>query len=490
MHTKQQLHKGPIHVPSSDSPATWEFALEIPTRASPRAVASEMKDPDASYLPLGAPSIAETPLPSSFSTSGRRRNTRFEAYVEYHLEATLFQQGRSHHHGAGDTITASLPLHIRAAPTLPYPLTDFDLSRRSAQLSATSYRLVPGMEDAELSFKQKSKKFFGSSKVPTFGFTLQYDCPAVIQLDNPAPIPFRMRVVPDGRRTSEVLQGAPQVVMLTSLEMVLKADTCVIAPGHLGSHTGDDTVKHNVLLPVAFAGGVPASVLKTMGRGGGGGGKEAANQGAVHRPGSGDVKGGDGMEPPPGDEQGESSSSQAVQQQQPPPLSKEEQVDAGQSVEAHDEPPPAAGDSSSPPTYQPRADDPPPPHPSASSVAAPPQAEQPPAYQPPAQAAPAQIDPNRRGPLVIPSAWANGNSDGPWIDVGATLDFRLHQTQATCRGQSIARMAMEPVSPGFTTYCIRHSHRLKWKIGMLVGGERVEVETEGEVVVVGAAGGA
>jgi len=477
MQTKQQLHKGPIHVPSSSSPVSWEFAIEIPTRPSPRAVASEMKDPEASYLPLAAASIADYPLPSSFATSGRHHNTRFDAYVEYHLEATLVQQGSSHH--GIDSLSATLPVAVRAPP-MPYPLSDFDLRRRSAPFAASSYRLVPGMEDAELTFKQKSKKFFGSSKVPCFGFTLQYDCPSVIQLDNPAPVPFRVRVVPDGRRTSEVLQGVPQVVTLSSLEMVLKADTCVIAPGTFGSHTGDDTVKHNISLPVAFAGNVPASVLKTMNREVKGDevtvtGKEAAHQGAVHRPGSGDAK--SSIEPPR-EEQGESSSSQS--NQQPAQLSKEEQV-AGQSPaaasEAHDDP---VADSSSPPTYQPREDDPPPPPPPAELTAAP-QAEQPPAYQP------SPMDTSSRGPLVIPSAW-DTTGNGAWIDVGAAVGLRLHETHATALGRRVAGMAgAEPVCPGFTTYCIRHSHRLKWKMTVSVGGEAVSLEAEGAVTVVGAA---
>lgn len=476
MHTKQQLHKGPIHVPSSSSPVSWEFALEIPTRPSPRAVASEMKDQEASYLPLGASSIADYPLPSSFYTSGRRGNTRFDAYVEYHLEATLVQQGSSSHHHGGDLLAATLPIRIRAPP-MPYPLSDFDLRRRSAQFAAASYRLVPGMEDAELTFKQKSKKFFGSSKVPTFGFTLQYDCPSVIQLDNPAPVPFRVRVVPDGRRTSEVLQGVPQVVTLSSLEMVLKADTCVIAPGHFGSHTGDDTVKHNIHLPVAFAGDKPVSVLKTLGREVKGNeqpaGKEAAHQGAVYRPGSGDAKRSTG---PPRDEQGESSSSSQGNPRPVRPSSKEEHVvdqTPAPAPEAEDEP---AADASSPPTYQPRENDPPPPPPPAAPPA---QAEQPPAYQLPR-------DVSRRGPLVIPSVWGAADG-GPWIDVGAAIGLRLHETHATALGRSVAGTVAEPISPGFTTYCIRHSHRLKWKITVAVGGETVSTEGEGQVTVVGAA---
>lgn len=476
MQTRQQLHQGPIHVPSSSEPVSWEFAIEIPTRPSPRAVTSEMKDPEASYLPLAT--ADEHPLPSSFATSGRRHNTRFEAYVEYHLEATLHQQGSSSHHGGGDSLVATLPICVRAPP-MPYPLTDFDLRRRSAPFAASSYRLVPGMETAELTFKQKSKKFFGSSSVPMFGFTLQYDSPGVIQLDNPAPVPFRVRVVPDGRRTSEVIQGVPQVVTLSSLELVLKADTCVIAPGTFGSHTGDDTVKHNIHLPVAFAGSVPLAELRNTDRSvkaAEPAGKEAANAGAVHRPGTADEK--PRIEPPQ-EERGESSRSQ--NNQPPPRVSIEDHVadkTPETAPEIDDEPAP---ESSSPPEYQPRSTEPPPPLAPPPPPAA--QPDQPPAYQLPK-------DLGGRGPLVIPSAWgpaAAGDSGGPWLDVGAAIGLRLHATHATALGRSVAGTVAEPISPGFTTFCIRHSHRLKWKMAVAVGGETVSLEGEGPVSVFGAA---
>lgn len=482
MQTRQHLHQGPIHVPSSAEPASWEFAIEVPTRPSPRAVVSEMKKPEASYLPLGAGNVADYPLPASFANSGRRGNTRFDAYVEYHLEAALVMQGGGssrHGHGHGDNnITATLPIRIRAPP-MPYPLTDFDLRRRSAQFAASSYRLVPGMETAELTFKQKSKKFFGSSKVPAFGFTIQYDCPGVIQLDNPSPIPFRVRAVPDSRRTSEVLQGVPQVVTLSSLELVLKADTCVIAPGTFGTHTGDDTVKHNIHLPVAFAGNVPAAVLRTKDREAkemeAAGGKEAANAGAIHRPGTADGKQrADASQ----EEQGESSASQS--NQPPAAVSKEEHVAEQKPTplpEVEDEP---AAESSSPPTYQPRTTNEPPPPPPA-AAAAPPVSDQPPAYQLPK-------DLSSRGPLVIPSAWGPTTADGgPWLDVGAAVGLRLHETHATALGRSVAGTVADPICPGFTTYCIQHSHRLKWKMVVAVGGETVSLEGEGPVSVFGAA---
>ncbi|KAI3391095.1 hypothetical protein diail_7946 [Diaporthe ilicicola] len=478
MQTRQHLHQGPIHIPQGGSPAVWEFAIEIPRHPSPRAVVSEMKNPEASYLPVAAESIASCPLPSSFATSGRHGNTRFEGYVEYHLEASLQQQG-SGSRGRFEGTTATLPVRI-CAPPMPYPLSDFDLARRSAGLAARSYRLVPGMESAELTFKQKSKKFFGSSKVPTFGFTLQYDSPGVLQLGNPTPVPFRVRVVPEKNRTSEVLHGVPQVVTLSSLELMLKADTRVIAPGTWGTHTGDAVVKHNVQLPVAFAGSVPASVLRTMDRGAKG--KEAAgkqpDQGVVtNETGARDEKRPLQARAPREDseEAGQSSTPQA--NDQPAQISKEEQVDtaAGPSCETTspklEEEEPTA-ESSSPPSYQPRktTEPPPPPPPPAAS-------EMPPAYQLPR-------DLSSRGPLVIPSAWV---ADGPWLDVGAATGLRLHETHVMAMGRAVAGTVSDPICPDFTTYCIRHSHRLKWKMTVAVGGETVSLEGERPVSVFGPA---
>lgn len=476
MQTRQHLHQGPIHIPPAGSPAVWEFAIEIPTNPSPRAVVSEMKDPEASYLPLTPESIASYPLPSSFATSGRRRNTRFDAYVEYHLEATLQQQASSSKHGT-DSATATLPIRV-CAPPMPYPLTDFDLARRSTPFAASSYRLVPGMESAELTFKQKSKKFFGSSKVPLFAFTLQYDGPAVLQLGNPSPVPFRVRVVPDGPRTSEVLREVPQIVTLSQLELVLKADTCVIAPGTWGTHTGDDTIKLNIQLPVAFAGSVPAAVLRTVNRGVKG--KDTAekqkDQEVVYQ-------GTDAGEEKrrieihqQEQEQGESSNQQAAPQasDQPAETAKEwhDARPSSAALSETDEPAAEASTSSSPPEYQPRTTEPPPPPPPPSKAS-----EMPPAYQLPK-------DLSSRGPLVIPSEWA---ADGPWLDVGAALGLRLYETHAMALGRAVAGALTDPICPGFTSYCIRHSHRLKWKMTIAVAGETVSLEGERPVTVYGPA---
>lgn len=248
---RQFVHDGPLHITASGGgePLAWPFAIDVPLHPLPAAVKSEGGAPDSCFLSLQPEDIVSAPLPGSFYASGRQRNARFETYIEYHLEADLLDSG-SH----GKAVTAVLPIQMRARPSMPYPLADFDLQRRVLQGQVNTYHLVPGMENAELSFKQKTKQVLGSRKVPVFGFSVQVECPAVIQLGNPTPIPFTMRVVPDRNRTSQVIQDVAQTVVLKSLELVLKAHTATVAPTTFGTKQAEDTLKHNMCLPVVGLG--------------------------------------------------------------------------------------------------------------------------------------------------------------------------------------------------------------------------------------------
>lgn len=249
--TRQFLFDGPLHIapgPAGDA-ASWPFSIHVPLSPTPRALRSEGGgNADTSFLSLRPEDIASSRLPASFVTEGRHRYIKFEAYVEYQLEATLMTSGNH-----GKDVTAVLPIQMRGSP-MQNPLSDFEIHRRSMQSSVSTYNLVPGMHNVELSFKQKAKQVLGSSKVPMFGYILHVDCPAVIQLWNPTPIPFSIRIVPDRRRTSEVIHDVDQTVALTSLELVLKAHTAVIAPTTFSSQKGHDILKRNIPLPVAALG--------------------------------------------------------------------------------------------------------------------------------------------------------------------------------------------------------------------------------------------
>ncbi|KXH42939.1 hypothetical protein CSIM01_01693 [Colletotrichum simmondsii] len=80
----------------------------------------------------------------------------------------------------------------------------------------TSHRLTPGMEHAELTWNQKRQMLLGSKRVPAWHFKLRVECPSVIQLGNPAAIPFRLNIIPNRAKSSELLRDVLQKVYLTN----------------------------------------------------------------------------------------------------------------------------------------------------------------------------------------------------------------------------------------------------------------------------------
>jgi hypothetical protein len=254
--TCQKLFDGIIHIPPNSGPQAWPFSLTIPTRASPRSVISGNMQRD-SYQPLNEGAIAASSLPSSFMFVDEGWRTSFHGFVEYYLEAEFWQENKS-----SPTI-ATLPLAIRA-PSIPYPLVDFDMKSRTFPSCIKTQRLIPGMEDAELSFRQMAQKFFGSSKVPQFSFSVQVECPAVIQLENPNPIPFKIRVISDRQRTSDIVTDFPKSMALGALKIELKAVTSVICERE---HTADGIEMFNIVdtgtlvNPISVPSGTAAEAL-------------------------------------------------------------------------------------------------------------------------------------------------------------------------------------------------------------------------------------
>lgn len=367
--TRQFLFDGPLHIApdaSAVEPASWSFAVSVPVYPSPRALMSGGGDAEACFLSLRPEDICSQPLPASFITEGRQFNVRFQAYVEYQLEALLITTGKQ-----GKDVTAVLPIQL-CAPSTQHPLSNFEIHRRSMLGLVSTYHLVPGMEKAELSFKQKTKQLLGSSKVPSFGYAVHVDCPAVIQLENPTPIPFSMRIQPDGRpgRTSDIIQDVDQTVALTSLEIVLKAHTAVIAPTTFHTQKANDSVKHIIPLPVTALGRIinPSTETDT-------------------------------------------------------------------------------------PTDK-RADD---------------------------QSHASTMEPFG---LIIPSKWRA--SDETALNIGGLMDFQLFSTHATALSRSLGRTTTnDRITPDFETYCIRHSHTIKWKIALEIAGKTSKHESEQIVTIIG-----
>jgi hypothetical protein len=256
--TCQKLFDGPVHIHPNGDPQEWPFALTIPTNPSPRWVRAG-NDRESSYLPLDEEYIARMALPSSFANSGGWIE-QFHAFVEYYLEAEFREENKSH------AATAELPFSLRA-PSMPYPLADFDLKTRIYPARIRTQRLIPGMEHGELSFRQKTQKLLGSSKVPLLWYNVHVDYPAVIQLENPIPIPFKVRVVINRQRTSNIIVDVPQKIELTALNMELRACTSVRCAGTMSPHSASGADKHRfgtvlgLRTPISIPSGSDAKAL-------------------------------------------------------------------------------------------------------------------------------------------------------------------------------------------------------------------------------------
>ena len=220
-----QLFGGPLHVPGTDRREDdWKvpFSVDIPTRPSE----SQLKRHAAveSYLPLDGDSVALQTLPGTFASHNGGFYGSSHGSIEYHLEAVL-----TYGYG-GSTVTKKTTRRIVVCHTsIEPPLIFYDFQRYADTLVAQSQRLLPGMQDARLSFGQKTQKLFGSSKVPTFSCAVDVYAPRKVQLDSQLPIPFTIRITPN--QSSESIRGTLQTIQIHSIKLTMKSLTNVRTPG-------------------------------------------------------------------------------------------------------------------------------------------------------------------------------------------------------------------------------------------------------------------
>ncbi|KAF5564211.1 hypothetical protein FPHYL_4831 [Fusarium phyllophilum] len=219
----QKIFQGPLHIENGGDEQTWPFAITLPKYVDPRRLQGGSQD--QSFLPLGA---IDHVLPSTYTL---RALGNTEGFIEYFVKATLRVTGQ----GRIDMTEATFPFNVINLSPDP-PVANFGLRGSRNRQTMSSYRLVPGMEDVKLSFSQKMKQSFSTSSVPELVYDLLVDVPTVIQLENPTPIPFKLRVVPDWDGTSEIIKRVPQKVKLSSVSIRIVSSTEVICEGTMFPH--------------------------------------------------------------------------------------------------------------------------------------------------------------------------------------------------------------------------------------------------------------
>jgi hypothetical protein len=237
--TAQALFEGPIHVPASgEEPLVCPFAVTIPALTP--------------FDARAAPGTERGPLPSTMTMMG----WSLETFVEYWLEANLIIGGQGDTHGS---FAATQPIVLQTFHPGP-PIGDAAVKLFRGMRVVSSQRLIPGMEDAELSTKDKWKKAFGTSSVPRFNFDLQVSAPTVCQLDGPAPLSILLCVRPKWPQTTPVIQNVPQKVRLHSVRLRLKAVSVGRAEGFWGDHE-KDTDTELELVPDRYLSRLRAPIL-------------------------------------------------------------------------------------------------------------------------------------------------------------------------------------------------------------------------------------
>ncbi|TDZ30612.1 hypothetical protein C8035_v002065 [Colletotrichum spinosum] len=238
----ETVHEGNLSIASGQD-LSRPFSLTIPTDTSAKAVNAgrSEKEKQASFIKspgTGSKEIPEQPLPGTYRVDHSSFSKKWHGYVEFWIEAELaVRSGR----GKTKVTKAKLPIRINGARTRP--ITDFGLASRKMPGCVSSDLLVPGTDRADLSFKQKMRKVFGSSKVPGFHYKLEVTYPTVVQLGNPASVPFLLRLLPDWEKTSDVLSGVRQLVTVAKAEVQVETTSSVICPGTFDSHEGSKSSK-------------------------------------------------------------------------------------------------------------------------------------------------------------------------------------------------------------------------------------------------------
>ncbi|KAL4958722.1 uncharacterized protein BDV14DRAFT_28449 [Aspergillus stella-maris] len=221
----------PIHIPAGGQGESWRFSLRIPE------VVGDVRDKwqrKYFYSPAAAGGGAGEevfPPPGTFYWEGDNWFTgkRGHGFTEYYVEAKiqLLKEGKPSVHVA----VAPFPLRNVYAGL---PVRDFGIRPCVKRTVIQAYRLSPGYGDAKLSFGQKTRQMFGSSKVPRLTLNVTMGLPSFLQVDNPNIVPVTMRIdpIPETNLTSEELFDIPQDVVIKSFSLRIKPRTALQAERH------------------------------------------------------------------------------------------------------------------------------------------------------------------------------------------------------------------------------------------------------------------
>lgn len=224
--TSQLIHDGPVDISGDNASAEWPFAIRLPELTH---MSGQKQIRDRTLLPASHSGEASDPLPDTFSTShGGGASKRTDACVDYYIEAEMKMTGESPR-------KATCPVTVRSK--LVYPISDFQECGVHKTFTVSTYRLQPKL--TELSFCQKRRQFFHSSKVLKFGVKLGLTIPKCVQLFHKTFLPIKLAAKLIDFEVSDAIQGIPQTLVLKSAKLRIIISSKVNADGRVRGEYSD-----------------------------------------------------------------------------------------------------------------------------------------------------------------------------------------------------------------------------------------------------------
>lgn len=209
----------------------------VHTESTPLERGGTYKWPFVMAFPTGLPSIKDSDqqvnnrLPPSFEDNAMEWGAHYESFIEYKLNASICRH-------QSNEVMHFTDLGIKYAPTFPAdkPIPDPRNQTFMQRFMAKSLLLLPENDGRELTFKEKTKSVFHSSKLPAAAFKFTATCPSVVLAGTKFILMAGLEHLP-GETT------APQTptVELQSIYASLKCYTSVVAEGAF--HNPQDTAE-------------------------------------------------------------------------------------------------------------------------------------------------------------------------------------------------------------------------------------------------------
>ncbi|KPI39356.1 uncharacterized protein AB675_5244 [Cyphellophora attinorum] len=231
---------------AADGSRSFPFSVTVPTSSQPNMSSrgDEFKHHSdyLSTLDVAKKTVDVTkhPLPSVmyYHAKSEMSGKTSEAYVEYGLHASV----------AGKE--ATLPIFIRQKSSA-VPILDHHMMYRSILQTLQTPRLLAEHADKELTFRQKSSRFFKRSKTPKYVFQVRIETPSTVQLEHPNAVPIKIGIVPDlhSTRTTISLDALPPVY-LSQFKLQLELCVDIRCPGTFWDSENDK--HHDIDIPILF----------------------------------------------------------------------------------------------------------------------------------------------------------------------------------------------------------------------------------------------